>query len=186
MKRIFVAIPVKLEPQLLDLIERLKTQLKEEEIRWVSPKNYHLTLHFFGNVNLGNEEVIGRLLEEAISGQRSFQFQLNGLRFFNKGEHPQVLFIDVAECAELNELAAKMKELLKKNGFPIATQKFRPHLTIARMKSVKDLERLSIILNQSSEGLRQIVNVRELTLYESELHPTGAVYKPLNEFILEG
>jgi 2'-5' RNA ligase len=71
-------------------------------------------------------------------------------------------------------------------GYPPETRPFVPHLTLARVQRShpaavqKFLEREKAALERSYG----IVRVDRVTLFESRLHPQGAVYTPLAHFPL--
>ena len=70
--------------------------------------------------------------------------------------------------------------------YPPETRPFVPHLTLARVQRShpaavqKFLEREKVALERSYG----IVRVDRVTLFESRLHPQGAVYTPLAHFPL--
>ena len=51
MKRIFIAVKVNPEGELLRMFSSLKAILGAENIKWVDPANIHLTLAFLGDTD---------------------------------------------------------------------------------------------------------------------------------------
>jgi 2'-5' RNA ligase len=75
-------------------------------------------------------------------------------------------------------------EGLKLNAFEVEERQFKPHLTLGRVKSVKNIENLKTMLERDKDTQFQIVHVSEVILYESILMQTGPIYKALGNFVL--
>ena len=67
---------------------------------------------------------------------------------------------------------------MKSTGFVIEERQFKPHLTLGRVKSVRDTENLKKVLEKYRDDEFQKVEVKEVILYESILMQTGPIYKP--------
>ena len=69
--RAFIALDIPREIQ--ECLETVSMQLKEQigdvPIRWVAPKNIHLTLKFLGDVSLNNIEVLRESIKCIIASQ---------------------------------------------------------------------------------------------------------------------
>jgi 2'-5' RNA ligase len=73
---------------------------------------------------------------------------------------------------------------LKDAGFKLEDRPYRPHLTLGRIKSLKDTNTLKTALEKYKDKPIQQVNVEEVILYESILKPTGPIYKPEGKYSL--
>ena len=59
-------------------------------------------------------------------------------------------------------------------------KQFKPHLTIARMKDLKDKDNLQKLILKYSDIPFQGVTIPEIVYYESVLLPSGPLYKPIS------
>ena len=64
-------------------------------------------------------------------------------------------------------------------GFEKEERKFRPHLTLARIKYIRDREVLQEKLAEYRDTVFQKIQVEEIIYYESILRPGGPSYLPL-------
>jgi len=186
MKRVFVAIKIELDPGFIQIIDTLKKGLEEEPVKWVNRRNFHLTLHFIGNIDEQQEACLMDLFQSFAASEEVFGFTLGGIHFFKKGRHPRVLYIDVTEedAGELEMVAERLKKVLQEKGFVKPDDMaFRAHLTIARLNVLKNKDRFYELLKQAEvQGLQQKVRASEMIFYESVTKPEGPVYTPLATF----
>jgi len=183
----FVAIKVQLDPEMARFVGGLNEALVKESVRWVDPVNYHVTLHFFGNIDEEKEIALNHIFENFAAAQEAFEFGLKGVHFFGKGQRPRVLFIDICNGDELGRFARRLKAVLLDHGM-IGEQElaFRPHLTIARLKSLNDKTRFSELVESVRENApMQKIKATEITFYESQTKPGGPIYKPQAIFKLQ-
>ena len=185
MKRIFVGINIQLKPELLESIELLKEELKVEKIRWVSEENLHLTLTFLGEISDDDVTIVKDVLSQKSKEFTSFSFELEGLSYFNHKGSPSVIFCHVPHNKQLVDLVVSLRESLKQIGFQKNDKEFKPHLTLARMKTLKMPDQFYEVIRKPRKGVQQIVPVNEFVLYESILNPSGAFYAVLQKFSLE-
>jgi 2'-5' RNA ligase len=95
-----------------------------------------------------------------------------------------VIWIGVSQAERLHALYELVSGGLRETGFDIEDRKFRPHLTIGRIKSVSDPERLRSVLRRYDGHEFQKVIVKELILFESILQKTGPLYIPIGKYPL--
>lgn len=155
------------------------------EAGWVKPGNIHLTLKFLGDVPESSQSQIAKAMQEAVKGIPPFRLDLDGLGAFPNARRPRVLWAGLAgQAAAAQQLQGRLEERLAAAGFPREEKSFKPHLTLARIKSIADPRRLA-------EGLAACrlppasFQVERIVLFESVLHPTGARYTELAEARLD-
>jgi len=185
-KRTFIAIQVRPEERLLKLIREGQGKLSNSRINWVNPDTMHLTLRFLGNTT---KEQIGQILKEApgVFRQRApFEIVLRGLGKFGSTQNPKVLWMGLEGDEALSELAAETELMVQRAGFEGEERAFRPHLTLGRVKWLKEAENLKEMLDEYREAAFQRMMVKEVVFFESILKPAGPVYRPLQKFSLEG
>jgi len=179
--RTFIAI--ELPEDIKKKIEQLQAPLKKTDafVSWVKPKNIHVTLKFLGEVS---EEKIGAVFsatEKALEGARKFTMNLQGMGGFPDLKRPRVIWVGTGSGEkELSRMAERIEQEMEKIGFPKEKRKFSPHFTIGRVKSQKNIEGL-LRLVKSSDFQTDEIQVEEVVVMKSQLHPAGAIYTPLKK-----
>lgn len=181
-KRLFVAVPVSKEVQ--ERIKIIYQQLKDTgaDLKLVSLENLHFTLKFLGEVEENKIMEIAEKINAFASKRNHFSVGLKGVGAFPNKNLIKVIWIGVNNSQLISLIKDLDKELnyLKKNE-----QEEMPHLTIARIKTEKNKEKLAnFIKNFANENLGEIV-VEKLSLYESKLTREGPHYTLLGEWNLK-
>jgi len=185
MKRIFIAVKVEPGAELERMISSLKSLLASERIKWVDLLNIHLTLVFLGDTEEIRLPEISGLLKGICNDFPAFEFLLMGTGVFKNFRDPRIIWAGVKNSEELNELQSLMAAGLKSAGFISEDRHFNPHLTIGRIKSASDNEKLNKVLGNYGGTNFQKVHVREIILFESILRQEGPLYKPLEKYLLK-
>ena len=176
--RVFIAI--KVPEAIKEEISELQRDLDAQNVRWVAPKNIHLTLKFLGEVPDGQIEAIADAMKSSLPEIKpfniSFEEEVDGFPNLNR---PRVLWIGVKQGkVELIELMQKLNRELSSLGFVAETRKSVPHLTIGRVKKVGrgfGLATLKVCPTFLAE---------RVYLIKSELTPQGPIYTDIKEFRL--
>ncbi|HOW10785.1 MAG: RNA 2',3'-cyclic phosphodiesterase [Bacteroidales bacterium] len=184
MKRLFIAIKIVPEGDLLRMISSVKAMVGDESIKWVDPCNVHITLAFLGDTGERKIKPLTRILPEVCTGHGRFEFSLSGTGVFKNYNDPRVIWVGINPKEAITALNAKITCGLKSGGFLTEDRSFRPHLTIGRIRTIKDSERLKRVLETYRETEFQTIKASEVILYESILMQTGPLYKELAKFPL--
>lgn len=158
--------------------------------KWVNPDNTHLTLKFYGNVELERLESLKQALRGAIEPHAAFTLQAAGAGVFPNPQRPRVLWLglDGRGLEPLTRLQAGIDRASGELGFPPEERAFHPHLTVARIRP-EDLSTLSGVeqrLAELSTLPALSIPVDQVTLFRSEPRRTGPIYTPLEVFPLNG
>lgn len=178
--RTFIAI--ELEPRVQDECGRLQERFKAvaPEVKWVAPHNIHLTLKFLGSITASQVEEVKKILTEVSAKFKGFELTLQGIGAFPKPEYPKVVWAGVDEGKErLAECAELLEKSLERVGFPRETRAFSPHLTLGRIKFLKDRRGFASLINSLDFKAQNRVQVERITLMKSTLTPKGPIYTPL-------
>lgn len=178
-KRTFIAIKIEPEKVLTDLFKNLKSNLKDEKIKWVEENNLHLTLRFLGETSQIQFQQVDLVLRKLASDYKPFCFNLQGTGFFGRKTQPKVLFISVLNTEILSQFADNLVKSISDFGFQNDEKPFAPHLTLGRIKQIQNTGQFLNLVQQYKNVLFQQVLVNEIIFYESILLPTGPIYKPL-------
>lgn len=178
--RTFIAVDIEPSPELIQTMNDLKNKLSGEPVKWVSPNILHLTLKFLGDTKPSQVDEIGEELNQVSKMFSSFSFQLEGLGYFKNKGMPRVLFANINEGKVLQHMAAEIDNRLAKLGFEPEPRPFKPHLTFARIKFLKNKTVFYQAVEEYRETFFQAVPINELIFYRSVLNPEGPEYIPLN------
>jgi 2'-5' RNA ligase len=182
--RTFIA--VELPEGIKKQIEILQAPLKKTGafVSWVKPGNIHVTLKFLGEVPEEKIQEIFDATEMAVEGTERFNMSLKGTGGFPNLRRPRVIWVGTGSGGEeLSHLAKRIEEEMEKIGFPREKRKFSPHFTIGRVKSPKNIERLAPQV-ESARFETEEIEVTEVVVMRSQLHPAGAIYTPLKKLPL--
>lgn len=144
--------------------------------RFVSPENFHITLHFIGE----SEDLAGaaEAMREACRGIRPFTLSLGRYGFFEKASRDKRTALTLVEgdLDELGVLRETLEAALEDRGFPGEKRKFIPHITIGRNVEQDELAEMEL----SGMELRSSMTVTGITLFESTREKGKVVYSPLH------
>jgi len=184
--RTFIAI--ELPEEIKIQIERLQAPLKRTDafVSWVKPKNIHVTLKFLGEVPEEKINEVFSATQKALEGAKRFSMSLKGTGAFPNLRKPRVIWIGTGSGEEeLSHMAKRIEEEMEKIGFPKEKRRFSAHFTIGRVKSPKNIEKLMELV-ESSDFQTEKIEVNEVVVMKSQLHPAGAIYTPLKKVPLTG
>lgn len=184
MRRIFIAVKTEPDGDLIRMISSVRAMLGTASIKWVDLSGIHITLAFLGNTSEEKLKDLDRMLREKCAGFGEFDFVLSGAGVFKSFSDPRVLWVGISQAERLSSLYDIIAEGLGGIGFEIEDRKFRPHLTIGRVKSVSDPAKLRSAIEKYKGVEFQTVRVKEVILYESILQKTGPLYIPLGKYSL--
>ena len=178
--RVFVAI---------DLPDRVRDELEDLQSDLpigtpTPPENLHLTLCFLG-------EQHGEAIEAAHDALASirrpaFELHLTGVGTFGS-RSPTVVFAEVAKSDALRDLEKTVVRSLRHAGLEFQKQRFRPHVTLARLPRhirPQDLDRLRDFLEDNATYRGPRFRVDAFHLYRSTLLPDAARHDVLASYPL--
>jgi len=158
-----------------------RRELTDPALRVVPPESLHITLAFLGYLP---EKEIGRLGEIVVGLMSPTpEVRLGDPVAKPSGRHPR-LFALPADSSGAVELQAELQEeLVRARLYKPEKRPFWPHVTVARVKSEgKGSKRPREVTKWPGglpKDLLQTAVCRRVTLYRSELKPSGAEYRPL-------
>jgi len=179
--RLFVALQLKDE-----LVRRRLDEYEKElektgaDIRLVSPELLHITLKFIGEVPDSQVEKIAESLEQV----KGNAFSVN---FDKVGAFPSLTRINVVwagsskDSLVLEQLGKKVNEVTY--GIGEEQKSFKPHVTLARVKSGRNIESLRRFL-ASTKVEFGVAEFNEFQLKRSVLTPSGPIYSDVRVYRL--
>ena len=151
-------------------------------IRWLPPKNIHMTLFFLGNIFLVDIPKLTKALEDALN-LNHFRASIFKTGVFPSVRHPKIFWLGVSRGTK--KMMA-LHEQVEKTGAPFKEggqkEHFIPHITIGRAeRSYRKIDVLPFL-----EYVYSPIefDVNSVALYESQLLAHGTEYKVLTTFPL--
>ena len=178
--RLFFAL-VPHEPAVRFLVSQ-QDQLRrcgwERYVRFSAPESLHLTLRFLGPVSETVLPDLINLVREATSSALSFDYELGKATLFPRVSRAKIVATQIAPNFRLKTLARALDRAAVAMGLPESDFPFRPHLTLARLKTSASRPGLPKL------GGRMTVPAGKVILYASDLNQEGSAYRELASFAL--
>jgi 2'-5' RNA ligase len=175
--RTFIA--VELEPAVrTPLVKLLRSLPADRDVRWCTEHQLHVTLKFLGDVR---DADVPKVCEAAAAASRQvepFTIRIRGLGCFPSPRSPRVLWCGVDDpaggCKRWVELADPLLDAL---GFPPEQRAFTAHITLGRVRGPGGGGVFQRVLETAAPPQTPEMQATHVTVFESRLLPTGAVYK---------
>ncbi|HEX2393722.1 MAG TPA: RNA 2',3'-cyclic phosphodiesterase, partial [Bacteroidales bacterium] len=185
MKRTFIAFDITPSEAVKEVFETVRHKLRNERISWTDPDRLHITLKFLGDTTEEKIPSIVSAVNATVRPYDPFRVILTGLGVFRNIHDPHVIWMG---CRIENSLVTFKQELeaaIGALGFEVEKRTFSPHLTLGRIKLIRQTNHLSEILTAYKEKVFQEFMVTDLIYYESRLTPSGSVYTPIDKFTID-
>jgi 2'-5' RNA ligase len=185
--RLFFAIELPEDVQ--DLLDEATTGLRAEapDLAWVHREKRHLTLKFLGDVA---DDALPRLAEaadHAAARHGALDMSVREIGAFPNFRRARVVWIGVEQERRLELLHHDLELACEAAGFEVEGRPFRPHITLARVRSPLAVDRMKSFARAArSVRVHATVPVRQITLFESTLAPSGARYRCVHSATLGG
>ncbi|MFO0923809.1 MAG: RNA 2',3'-cyclic phosphodiesterase [Pirellulales bacterium] len=174
--RLFIGIP--LASFVKDALRNVM-DWEESGVRWGTPENLHLTLHFLGDCSLA---AVRNAISKVTS--RTFSLTLRGVGAFEGQDRESILWVNVLQNAELLELHRILAEHLVDAGFSLDRRAYRPHVTLARIKPFVDRNKIRDWLETHRNLSVEPMHVDRYVIYSSDLTKHGPIYTEQESFSL--
>ena len=185
--RTFVAVesPRKMRDRACDLIGKLSTT--SASVRWVEPEQMHWTLAFLGDVRMGDVAGVCRAVGRGAKSVAPFTMHAQGAGAFPNAERPRTIWLGTSEGSdELISLHDAIEAELEKIGFRGERRRFRPHLTLGRVRrSLPDeVSQLGELVEKYASFDAGSMHIDQVVVFSSRLTPRGPTYDELGRAIL--
>lgn len=180
--RTFIAVELPL--RVIRFAGRIQDIMRAEGLRlgWVQPENMHLTLRFLGDVETDRIPDIQSALAAAVQHTAPFSLNARRVGVFPGFRQPRVVWLGMdGQVDQLLNLQGQVAAALLQVGFAPEKRPFRGHLTLGRVKSGINPAVLQRAIFSAEKGESGEFEVQSVTLFRSDLKPTGAVYTRLAE-----
>lgn len=182
MIRLFVALKIPDEAlnRLLDI--RNSRANEELNIKWEPKEKLHLTLKFIGEVQ---EELIPQIKNELkfIEDFSEIKCEINKFGLFYRFENPSILWAGLQCSKTLELISEELNNKLQSIGVEKENRKFKPHLTLLRVKKSVDEDLLNKFKNYNLNPI--LFKGKKISLIKSDLKKGGSVYTELENYKLK-
>lgn len=174
-------IGIQLPSYIKDNLYELQRKIGNEhaKIKWVAKRNVHLSMKFLGE--LDEEQV--RLTREGLGNVkfRKFRVGMGDLGWFPSKDRVRVIWVDLNPKKEILELHGDIE--LKLGSLFQTDGRFEVHLTLGRVKLVKNKEKFFEILRDIKIKWDSFL-ISDFCLIQSVLSKDGPTYSVLEKFEL--
>ncbi len=182
MQRLFVAID--LPQEVINEAIKIQNLFKKENLfegKYIEKGHFHLTLNFLGEVDDTKIEQIKDALRKIKF--HHFKANLKNIGFFSL-KKIKVIWIGI-ESQELLELQKLIyNQITDLIGLKNQNELFIAHLTIARIQSIKNVQKLKNFIQQIKLPKIEFV-IDSFILKDSKLTNDGAIHNNLQIYYLE-
>jgi 2'-5' RNA ligase len=164
----------------------LRKAAPRADVRWVDPKNLHLTLKFLGNVADERAGEVSSAVTRAVTGHAPIALGARGLGAFPSLRKPSIVWAGLVDgVAPLRALAGAIDTALEPLGHPREDRPFAAHVTLGRVRRFTGVERLTSAIMAGAALDLGSWTASDVVLYRSHTHPTGSVYEPIARIALD-
>lgn len=172
LRRVFIGLPI--DFALVQEIKAFQNQYLDWPVRWIAPKNLHVTL--VPPWQTAEIKSVVKVLGSVIAFDFSMEF--NQLNLGPDLKKPRLIWALGQTPARLTVLRERLFTAL---GQVLVSKLYRPHITLARLERSGTIGVFGKVLPQF---ISWRFKVSEFCLYESILNPNGADYRILSKHVL--
>lgn len=182
--RLFIAFP--LEDSVTSRLSQIVGEFERHggPIKWVEPKNMHLTARFLGETPENQVDGLIKVVNASAAKGKVVKTVIQQIGGFPNLHRPRVIWAGMdSEVNKLIPVAAEIERLIKPLGFAAETKPFKPHLTLGRVREdAKIGNSLDYLLRYQFAPIPVLFD--RLALIKSTLTPRGPIYDLLHEVSL--
>lgn len=186
MEQVRAFIAIELPDEVRRALSRLQQDLKTQTVapvKWVEPRNMHLTLKFLGNIGVDTVVDIVKALGEAAKGVSPLSLGVSGLGAFPDAGRARIIWVGLTgDISGLRRLQQNIDKALAVLNIPPEKRPFSPHLTLARLRdgaTNADRREVGRLLEETDFTENPDFTAGSVYLIKSQLKPSGPVYSVL-------
>lgn len=184
--RTFIAVDFD-DPQIVSRAQEAQKRLVESGLvmKLVEPENLHLTLWFLGELDPYKLRLVLDNVREVAF--KPFKLEVRGVGYFPGGGRINVVWLGINDPSNgLKSIVDQLLGKLSKLGFKYDERGFTPHLTIGRVKYVKDRRAALETLSELKEICFGEQFIDAFKVKKSVLTQRGPIYSDLLVVRAEG
>lgn len=182
--RAFIAfdLPDRIKSEIQSISQTLRQLNLNKSIKWVEPKNLHVTLKFLGDTEPKKIDSLTEKIKKQLHPITPFRVSFSKIGAFPNQNKPNVIWVDLFPKDRLSMIYNTIEEICISAGFKADQKPFKTHITIARLKR----STRSAHVQQISKWIRNTPPVPSteflitgISIYQSNLTPNGPLYTRL-------
>jgi 2'-5' RNA ligase len=151
------------------------------DLKPVAPQNIHITTRFLGDISPSMVDKVYEAMKKVKF--TPFNIKLCGLGVFPSLNYPRVVWAGMTDGVEqLKSIFTQLEPQISALGFAADAYGFSPHLTIARVRSGVNKQRLAELVTKKADYEFGTIKADCLRLKRSQLSPKGPTYSTLREY----
>lgn len=185
--RTFIAVEI--SPEVRSHARQLIGRMQDcgAKATWIKPEALHLTLKFLGEVDLVDIPAVCDAVTAAVADLPPFEIEVQGAGAFPTASRPRTIWLGVRRGQDdLVTLHEAVEQALSRLGYRQENRRFRPHLTLGRVRGDRGLAELGEVVTQHADFVGGIASVDEVVVFSSELERDGPIHEPLAVAPLNG
>lgn len=180
--RAFVAIEID-DKHVVTNVKKLQEQLAgvDGKLKLVDPAIVHVTLKFLGDITGDTAKAVFSCIQELdIIPDGGFDIDVTGTGVFTARD-PRVVWMGLVDpSGTIARAQSRLDDALHDQlGIPREKRKFEGHVTLARVKSLRDKASLASIVVANAGYTFGTQHVDSILLKQSVLTPRGPIYSTL-------
>lgn len=179
--RTFIGLPLLVDPGFLRARGELMRALEGDRISWTNPDQFHVTIRFIGDTKHSSIRRIGRALHAGVNVPGPTGVNVGNLGSFGPRKRPRVIWTGFKETEFIESLKLEVDRALELVGIPRNEQEFRAHLTLGRVRSLQDLQRYYMKVEEMEKEFVSPVVFEKLVFFRSVPGSKGPDYQVLDE-----
>lgn len=182
MIRTFIALEI--PNHVLDEIIKVRDNLLSDavKLKWESKEKLHVTLKYLGDTDQNNVGEIFSSLNSVAVNFSKFNLELDRFGFFKSNGIPRILWAGLKENLELEKFVKEIDILCYEFGFEKEKRKFKPHITMLRIKNENIIKDVFAFDNYKLPDIK--FKGEMIILFQSILTSGGSIYKPIQSLII--
>lgn len=181
MIRLFVALEI--PDYVKDVLFEMRRTICDDEInyRWEPKEKIHVTLKFIGDIK---EELLPDIKTNLLflESFNKIKCEINKFGFFFRDGVPRILWSSLKLDSSVDDIVDSLNKELIKYAIEKEKRKFKPHLTLLRIKKYPGSDFLNSFNDFSFEPIK--FEADKIVLYRSELHKSGSKYFEIKTYNL--
>jgi 2'-5' RNA ligase len=180
--RAFISADIAPNEKLVSLLRQLA--MSRADLKVVRPELLHVTLKFLGDTEESLVDQTEEIIKDCAKGVSPFTVRLRGMGAFPSMSNIRVVWVGMEDAQPLGQMANRLDDSLKTLGFERDSKGFKPHLTLARTRSARNIANLQEIIRENAVSDFGDYPIDSIRLKKSVLSPQGPTYSVVREIML--
>ena len=177
--RTFIGIPI--PEEIKKNIKFIINEIEINGIKTVKLENLHWTVRFLGDINEEQLKKVKKIMNSI--EENSIEIEIGEIGTFPSSSYIKVVWIGVSKGEkEFTEFLKKINTKFSSIG---KNSDIKPHITIGRVKFVKNKKELLKKINETKNITIGKMKIDKIILFESNITESGAVYKEIESVKLK-